>query len=160
MKRRVLDGLLVVGALVVATPAAWAQTKSTCFNEGPAAVEQVGDREGHTINVSRAVCTMEGGAFDGAVMTQHAVWEGDKAVSTMVSADGVARRPGGVLVYRLNAGTLTLTMQDGKPTGWTASGKGVYPVAGGNMAVLAGKSFTWTARSTGPRSYVIESKVD
>ena len=161
MKKRFLPALFVAGALAAVATGSWAQmTKSTCLNVGPRAAEPVGDREGHTITVSEAVCTMEGGLFDGAVMTQHSVWEGDKGLFTIISADGVARGPGGIMVYRLSAGTQNLTMQDGKPTGWTSSGKGTYPVAGGNMAAVAGKSFSWTARSTGPRSYVIESKVD
>lgn len=160
MDKRFLPRLLAGCVLVIVATGVWAQTKSTCFNEGPSAVEPVGDRDGHTVNVARGVCTMEGDVFDGAVVTQHTVWEGDKGTSMMVSGDGVARKPGGIVVYRLSSGTLTLTLQDGKPVGWTASGKGTYPVASGNMATVAGKSFSWTARSTGARSYVIESKVE
>lgn len=148
-------------ALVLACGLSMAQSlKSTCMNVGAGTVEPVGDREGHALQVSEGTCMSEGGLLDGAVMTQNTIWEHDKGGSTILSADGVARKPGAIAAYRLTAGSLNMLMQDGKPAGWTASGKGVYTAAGGSAAALAGKTFSWTARATGPRSYAIETKLD
>jgi len=101
-----------------------------------------------------------GGPLDGSVVTQNTLWDNDRGTVTILSADGVARKVGGTAVYKVTAGTLTYVMQDGKPVGWTAAGKGAYTLATGNMAALAGKSYSWTARSTSPRTYSIESTLD
>lgn len=148
-------------ALVLTTGLAMAQTsKHTCMNVGPNLPEPIGDREGHAINVAAGSCTTEGGLLDGTVMTQNTIWEIDKGASNILSADGVSRKPGAVATYRATSGTLSFVMKDGKPVGWTASGKGVYTMATGSAAPLAGKAFSWTARATGPRAYVMESSVD
>ena len=62
------------------------------------------------------------------------------------------------MVWQGAEGKIALTMADGKVTGWTGSGKGAYPIATGSAASLAGKPFTWTAKSTGPATFTIESK--
>ena len=36
----------------------------------------------------------------------------------------------------------------------------VYTLATGSAAALMGKTFSWNGSATGPRSYVIETKVD
>jgi hypothetical protein len=79
---------------------------------------------------------------------------------SLLSADGVVRKPGSTGAYKLTSGTITILMQDGKPAGWTGSGTGVYTMGVGDAAPLKGKPFSWTAKATGPRSYVIESKLD
>ena len=51
-------------------------------------------------------------------------------------------------------------MQEGKPVGWEASGTGVYTLGTGTAGSLKGKTVSWTARSTGPRTYVIDNKIE
>ena len=64
-------------------------------------------------------------------------------------------------MYTETSATLELTMADGKVTGWTASGRGTYPVATGSAAFLVGKSFTLTAKPTGPAgTSAVEAKVE
>lgn len=156
--------LLTALGLMLAPGAAFAQTtwKAHCTNIGPAASEALGDREGHGLSVANSVCTVEGGPFNGGVTTQQVIWEGDQAkgASTLVSGDGVTRKPGATSAYRNTAGTLTYVMKDGKPAGWTASGTSVITIAVGEAASMKGKSVSWTGRATGPRTFVIESKVD
>jgi hypothetical protein len=135
-------------------------SKYNCTNNGPNLPEPLGDREGHFLLVAAGSCVIEGGVLDGTVVSQNTIWDNDKGVVTILSADGVARKPGSVAVYKVTGGTLSYIMQDGKPAGWTASGKGVYTLAVGGAAALAGKSYSWTARATGPRTYSIESKLD
>jgi hypothetical protein len=76
----------------------------------------------------------------------------------MRSNSGVARKPGATVVYVGPEGKLALTMTDGKVTGFTGSGKGVYVLATGSAASLAGKPYTWTAKSTGPMQFTAEDK--
>ena len=135
-------------------------SKHTCMNVGPNQPEPLGDREGHAVLVSEGSCTLEGGFLDGTVQTQHTTWEVDKGAMNIVSADGVSRKPGTTVAYRVTAGSLAYVMKDGKPAGWKASGTGVFTLATGAAAAWAGKTFTWTGYATGPRSYVMESKVD
>ena len=63
-------------------------------------------------------------------------------------------------VWVRTEGKLALTMVEGKVTGWTASGRGTYPIATGSAASLAGKSFTWTIKSAGPGQFTMEDKVE
>ena len=135
-------------------------SKSICMTTGTIAPEPVGDRDGHFIQVSQSTCRIEGGPLDGGVMTQNSIWEVDKGASTLSSSSGVIRKAGGIAVYQTASGTRTVTMKDGKVVGWTATGKSNFPIGGGTVAEVAGKSFTWTARFTGPNQYVIDSVMD
>ena len=147
--------------LLASSGVAMAQSsKYTCMNVGPNLPEPLGDREGHVVSVADGGCTVEGGLLDGTVQTQHTIWEFDKGAGNILSGDGVSRKPGAAVAYRITAGSLSLLMKDGKPAGWNASGKGVYTLATGAAAALAGKTFTWTAYATSHRTYVMESKVD
>lgn len=155
--------LLATLGLALAAGAAFGQSwKSHCTNIGPANTEPVGDREGHAISVSSSVCLVEGGPWDGGVSTQSVVWEmdRDKPSFTLLTGEGVTRKPGATSVYRNVSGTLTPLMKDGKPAGWTAAGTSVLTLGIGESALLKGKTVSWTGRATGPRTYVIESKVD
>ena len=54
-------------------------------------------------------------------------------------------------------GTTTLTMSDGKVTGATGVGKGVYKrTYGPAISGYAGKTYTYTAKATGPVTFEIE----
>lgn len=152
-------GLVALG-LALGAAGAFAQTtwKISCINSGSGAAETVG--EGHVFWVSSAVCTEEGGPLGGAVATQNAIWENVKGTGTLLSGDGVGRSPRGVTAYRNNAGTMKMLMQDGKVVGWEATGAGVFTLATGPAAAFKGKAFSWTAKSTGHRTYTIESKLD
>jgi hypothetical protein len=161
-RKSLVAGIAVASMLVAAAPALAqpSTSKLDCLSTGSNAPEPLGDREGHAIQVSTATCKITGGLMDGAVVTQHTVWEIDKGTFTTVSGDNVARKPGALMVSRPTTGTLTMRMEDGRPTGWTATGKGVVAIAVGGAAPLAGKAYSWSGRATGPRDYVIEVKYD
>ncbi len=149
--------LSLTSGLVLAQAAA---SQSNCTFHGGLVREPIGDREGHALQVSAATCAVTGGVLDGTVETHHAIYEHDKGASSLRSADSVFRKPGARAVARITAGTLEIVMKDGNPAGWTASGKGVYTMASGTAAPLAGKTFTYTARSTGPLSYGLDIVLD
>lgn len=162
LARILICGALVVGFAPLASAADEAVTigKLICFGIGAGASEWIAGQEGHALQIVSATCRGEGGLTDGGVMTQSTIWEMNKGSATALSGDGVLRKPAGILVYRLTAGSRSLIMTDGKVSGWTASGKGVYTMATGSMAPLANKNFSWTARPTGFNQYVIDSVLD
>lgn len=153
-----LSAALVLAAITL-PGSAMAQSgsgRAVCNTHGPNWVEPVGDRDGHAVLVSEGNCVIQGGLLDGTVQTQQTIWEYDKGVGTMLSSHGVSRKPGAMAVFVNASGTQTLQMTDGRVTGWTATGKGKTPMASGAAASLAGKTYSWTARATGPRTYVVD----
>ncbi len=151
-------------ALAVSAPNAIAQEKITnkfvCQNVGAFALEPLGDREGHSISIGQMSCRVVAGPMSGGVMSGAITWEWDKTNATLISGNGVARKPGATLVYKDVDGKLALTITDGKVTGFTASGHVRFPIATGGGALLAGKSATWTTTPTGPDEFEIEDKMD
>ena len=77
----------------------------------------------------------------------------------MISNGGVVRKPGFSAGYQIIEGSLALTITDGKVTGATGEGTGIYSVAVGDAAALNGKSFSWTTKSTGPATFQIDMKI-
>ena len=100
------------------------------------------------------------GPFAGGVMTSTNIWEWDKTNAVLVSSNSVIRKPGATAVLKGIDGKMSQTVADGKVTGVTSSGRTTILLATGTAASLAGKSTTWTAKSTGPGQYRMESKVE
>ena len=156
-----------LAAFIVATTfsaGTFAQTpvtlKATCQSIGIAPQEPVGDRDGHAYSVSQYSCQNQGGPFDGAIMTGSTIWESDKGNSVGLAGSGVIRKPGMSVVFVLTEAKNSLTMADGKVTGFSGTAKGVYKIAAGAASSLAGKSFSSTFRSIGGGQFVIETTVD
>jgi hypothetical protein len=152
-------GSLSLMALALGAPGAAAQNLRvfTCQDVGVGAPEPLGDREGHSISIYRGSCRVEG-AYAGGVSTDEGIWEWDGPKAVELSGSGIVRKPGSTLAWRETEGKITLTMTDGKVTGWTSSGRGVNTLATGDWAKLAGKGYTWTAKPTGPSQYTVEAK--
>lgn len=161
MKIRILLPLAAAIAFTGAGPAAGAERVSaSCVNSGPTVSEPIGDRDGHVLNLSTGTCVESGGPLDGIVSTQNAVWEGNAGRARLLSGDGIGRKPGALMAYRLLEGVIEPVMKDGKAVGWIATGKGVYTLAAGTAAAVAGRTFTWTTRPNGPRRYIVEAVLD
>jgi hypothetical protein len=150
---------VIAFAAVAPTAVAQEVTLTTnCSMVGHSPPEPIGDREGHAIAVEEDVCIDQSGPFVGGVYTGTAVWEWNGPTAVLVSAIGVARKPGATAAVQLTEGKIELTMANGKVTGATASGMGRWPIATGSVAALAGKSFTWTSKGTGPGQFSTELK--
>jgi hypothetical protein len=145
-------------------PQAFAQTPVTykcyCHNIGTAPQEPLGDREGHSISVSSYSCRVEGGPLDGGVLTGASIFEWDKTNGLGLSGDGVGRKAGAALVYQLSTFKNTLSVADGKVTGFLATGRGTYKLATGGASSLSGRSFTYTARPAGSGQFTIDVNVE
>lgn len=134
--------------------------RTVCTNHGPNVVEPIPDREGQSLLAAEATCVIQGGPMDGAVESQSNLWHYDKGSGTLLAGHAVARRPGQIAAAMTTSGTLTFQMTEGRVTGWSATGKGRYLLGTAAAASLAGRSFSWTATPTGPRSYVVAVTLD
>jgi hypothetical protein len=112
--------------------------------------EPAGDRAGHMMSVDQYSCRMEGGPMDGDVVTGNGVTDWDKAEGVFIVGNAVARKPGAFAAYQDTEGKVALTIADGKVTGATGVGKIHWVVATGGAAPLAGKTFSYTFKATGP----------
>lgn len=163
---RVLQSLIRIAsaaALMSLCPSAFAQGvtwKLQCQSVGNSAPEPLGDREGHTISVLEYNCRTEGGPLDGAVLTGMSASEWDKGSANILSAQGIYRKPGGTAVFQHTEGKNTLIMADGKVTGWSGTGRGTYKLATGSAASLAGKGYSYSARSTGVGLFTVDVKAE
>ena len=134
--------------------------KCLCHNIGTGPQEPLGDREDHAVSVTSYTCRVEGGPLDGGVLTGTTIYEWDKTNAVGLSGNGVGRKAGGTAVYQLGEFKNSLTMADGKVTGFLASGQGTYKMATGSAASLAGKTFSYVARPNGSSQFVIDVKVE
>jgi hypothetical protein len=131
-----------------------------CQTVGTSPPESLGDREGHSISVVQQSCRVEGGPMEGAIMTGSVVYEWDKAQGIGLSGHAVMRKAGATVVLQLGEFKNALTMTDGKATGFLGTGQGSYKLVTGSATVLAGKTFTYVGKPSGPGQYTVEIKVD
>ncbi len=132
---------------------------ASCYTTGGSATEPIGDRDGHELQVASATCIESGGPFEGLVTTQNTLWEHDAKGSTILSGDGVGRKPGALIAFKHEGGRQPF-IQDGKQVGWVTKGKGVFTFATGELARYAGKAFSWVVTSGGPRRVTIQTTVE
>lgn len=167
MTKRVHGTLLVLGTVgaLMASSAVYSQSltqKSVCVSVGSAgssAMEPLGDREGHSISVSQYACRVEGGVLDGGVLTGNNIFEWNGTNGIFVAGTGVIRKPGSTVSFNVLDGKISPIVTDGKVTGFAGSGRGKYQIAVGPSSPLAGKTYNYTFKFTGPGQFVIESTV-
>ncbi len=151
-------------AFAAFAPSAGAQENTTvwtCQDVGVGPPEPLGDREGHSISVGRYTCRTESGPMGGGVATGTSIYEWDGPKGVELANSGVARKPGATVAWKGTEGKITLTMTDGKVTGWTGSGRGAHVLGTGGWASMAGKSYTWTVKSVAPAGqFTFESKYE
>lgn len=157
-------GGVVALALAAAVGSALAQApltqKAVCVFVGFGAIEPIGDRAGHALRVSAYSCLVENGPMEGAVITGTNIFEWDGPKAVILSGDGVGRKPGSLISFKVIEGGTALTMTDGKVTGFTGSGKGVVNLASGSATALKGKTYSYTVRSISPVQFVIDTTYD
>lgn len=140
-------------AFAFAAPGAAAQElhgHDVCRQVGAFAPEPLGDRQGHALSITQDSCQTTEGPTAGAIMSSSSVLEWDGAKAKSLSAYGVARKPGATLAFQGVDGAVDVIMNDGKPTGWTASGHTLITLATGSWASLKGKTVEWASKGTGP----------
>jgi hypothetical protein len=131
-----------------------------CQSVGTGPQEPLGDREGHNISLTTFSCRVEGGPLDGGLVTGNAVYEWEKTNAVGLTASGVVRKPGATAVFQLGDFKNTLTVVDGKVTGYVATGQGTYKLATGSASSLAGKAFSYTSRPNGWSQFAVDIRID
>jgi hypothetical protein len=156
----VIIGLALSSLMVTAMADDSKTSKLHCMFTGTHPMETLGDRADHSISVNQYTCNVEGGPLDGAVTTGTTVYEWDGPNGTGQVGYGIDRKPGANAIYVNTEMKNTVSMTDGKVTGAVFSGRGRYAVATGAAASLAGKSYTYKGKTTGPNSFIVESTLD
>jgi hypothetical protein len=152
-------------ALSIIAPAAFGQGNTftfTCQEMGSGAPTPPADRLGDLISVEQDRCTVDSGPLIGGVLVEVIIWEWDKTRTNAVllSGSGVIRKPGSTLAFQITEGKMASIITDGKVTGATSSGRGNDGVATGGAASLAGKSYTWSTKSTGKLQFVLDVEME
>ena len=132
-----------------------------CRQTSTDSLEQLGDREDHRLNSGMDSCETVEGVTKGAIWTSYIMWEWDGPKAKELAGWAVGRKAGATQTCQdiPEKGTNELIMTDGKVTGWTASGQCVVTMGTGDFASMAGKTWYWNARPTGPMTYEIHSMV-
>jgi hypothetical protein len=158
MRSTNLIGVAAAIGMVTAAPAAKGEelAKFNCQAAGRVdTFEPAGDRDGHGILAAAASCSAASGLLEGSLATVQGVWEWDKTTGALLTEGGVVRKSDAIVVFQMTEGKIVLTMAEGKVTGFTATGKGRLPFASGSAAATAGKTFTWTSKSSGFGRYEV-----
>lgn len=163
--RLIICGAATAIVLSAIAPAALAQENTlafTCLEIGSGAPPPRGDREGDLISVEQDRCRVDSGPLIGGVLIEAIIWEWNKTKTnaTLLSGSGVIRKPGSMVAFQITDGKLAVTITDGKVTGATSSGRGNDGIATGDAAALAGKSFTWSTKSTGTLRFTLEVEME
>jgi hypothetical protein len=150
-------------AFIAAAPSAGAQENTiafTCTIVGVGPAEPLGDRDGHAISEALYSCLATSGPLSGGVWTETIVWEWSKNNGVLISSAGIVRKPGVIAAVQLTEQKLDRIVTGGKVTGAVGAGHGTFPIAVGPAASLAGKSFTYSVKTTGPNQFTLEMNVE
>jgi hypothetical protein len=127
-----------------------------CRSIGGYTPEQLGDRENHVLTFFQDSCQTTEGPAAGAVYNDTGVIEWDGPHGKELSGFGVGRKPGATQAFQDLDGQVEVTMVDGKPTGWIATGHSIVTLATGTLTPLLGKTVSWTGKSTGPNVFELD----
>ncbi len=130
--------------------------KYECNVVGSAAPEPLGDRAGHGLASYQYSCVGVDGLLKGAVLSATNISEWDGPQGKFLLGGGVHRTTGGFAVSRLEQGTGSITIQDGKPVGVTSSGTAIFNLASGTLSSLSGKAVKFTSKSVGAQRFILE----
>lgn len=146
-------------ALAVVAPAALAGGVTSHFTCRVTAVSQL-DRLGHDgqpAELSQFTCQVRGGLLDGFVATGTNIWEPGRDSAVLIGSIVVARKGDAAVVYEVQQATRKLVRPQDPDHGWEGTGHGLYKLATGTAAPLAGKSFRSVARRQGAGAFSIDA---
>ena len=153
--------LLAFAAFAPSGAAQELRNHDLCRQTGTYPPEPLGDRDGHTMSSGLDSCETVEGVTKGTIWTGYIIWEWDGPKAKELAGWGVGRKLGATQTCQdlPEKGTIELTMTDGKVTGWTASGQCVVTMGTGDFASMAGKTWYWNAKPTGPMTYENNSTI-
>jgi len=113
--------------------------------------------QGKSAELTRFTCQVRGGLLDGFVATGTNIWGGKQQDGQLLGSMVVARKANSVVVYEVRQVTRQPRPRGAAGRDWEGRGSGVYKLATGTAAPLAGRSFRSVARSAGPRAFTIDT---
>jgi hypothetical protein len=127
-----------------------------CNVLGSNAPEPLGDRTGHGVVSYQFSCVGVDGLLKGAVYSAIHISEWDGTQGKFLLAGGVHRTGNGFAVTRMQEGTGSIIVQDGKPVGTTSSGTAIFNLGSGTLSSLSGRPAKFKSRSVGYGRFVLE----
>nr|GAJ37755.1 hypothetical protein BDOA9_0203730 [Bradyrhizobium sp. DOA9] len=118
--------------------------------------EPVGDRDGHLIVSLQYTCHVANGALKDSGITGLFVSEWSSEKQTYLASLDVHRALDGFAVSQLLEGIGSSLMEDNRAAGIAASGKTVFKFASGSLAVLSGRTVTFTTKPLDYRQFEME----
>lgn len=154
-------GAALALAALLAAPAAVAASSTSHFDCRVTSVAQLDHlgRTGQPAELAQFTCRVRGGLLDGFVATGTNIWEPAPGGAVLIGSIVVARRADSAVVYEVEQASRKLADRDNPKGRWQGTGRGVYKLATGVAAPLAGKTFHSVARYEGPGAFTIESVV-
>lgn len=153
---------LACGLLPLAAAAAFASEPASRFDCRVTGTETLPGLapDGRGAEVSRFTCRVHGGPLDGFVATGTNIWGGPLRDGLLLGSLVVARKANSVVVYEVQEVKRRARAPGADVQCWEGQGTGVYKLATGVAAHLAGKSFHSVARSAGAGRFTIDTVVD
>lgn len=153
---------LACGLLPMAAAAAFAGEAASHFECRVTGTESLPGlaSAGPVAELTRFSCRVRGGLLDGFLATGTNIWDGEQRHGLLLGSLVVARKGGAVVVYELTRVTRDARPRGADVSGWEGRGTGIYRLATGPAAALAGRTFRSIARSAGPGAFTIETVVE
>jgi len=130
-----------------------------CRYVGAPTLEPLGDREGHGLRIVDYSCVVTAGPLSGGVFTARNIYEVDKSGGTLLTGEGVYRKPGAMAVLQATDGKVEYVMSDGKMIAATVTGHSRFVMAVGSWAALSGKATVYSTKPTAT-GFPIEGKFE
>lgn len=146
---------LAAGVALPAIAAANTHSHFDCRVTSATRLDHLG-REGQQAELSRFTCLVHGGLLDGFVASGTNIWEPGRQRDVLLGSIVVAHKAAATVVYEVQQATRSAT--DGAGRG--GMGRGMYRLATGSAAPLAGRSFRSVAHSVGADAFTLEIFLD
>jgi hypothetical protein len=127
-----------------------------CNVVGSNAPEPLGDRNGHGLVSYQFSCVGVDGLLKGAVYSAVHISEWEGPQGKFLLAGGIHRTAGGFAVTRMQEGTGSIILQDGKPVGAISSGTAIFSLGSGTLSALSGRTAKFKTKSAGLGRFMLE----
>ena len=141
-----------------ALAAANARSHFDCRVTSSTRLEHLG-REGQPAELSEFICRVTGGLLDGFVATGTNIWEYGKDHDELIGSIVIVRKADSAVVYEVQHATRRMPPPQRRGAPREGTGYGLFKMATGSAAALAGKSFRSVARAGAAGTFTVDTVV-